>query len=272
MKIIFGLVIAGTVWPLSAAPEKTAAPSAAAETAVVTRAEAQTSGASVPKASPTAQPVQPPAAPAAPKLPASETLHYNVNWPSGLSLGEGQMTAKLQDGQWSFSFLMEASVPGFTLREGAKSSATQDYCSIELEKNATRGKRNVDETTTFDQKNSTASRQTNKGGKSELKTSACAKDALTYVFYLRRELVSGRLPQSQSVYYGAGYQVRAQYAGTQTMQVRGAAAETDRVTASIKGPSSSITVDLFFARDAVRTPVLIQAPLAMGKFSLELAR
>jgi len=201
-----------------------------------------------------------------------EALRYNVNWPSGLSLGEGQLTSSFTDGQWSFALSMEAAVPGFALRESVKAFATVDYCSTEVEKNGVRGKRSVEETTTFDQKNFTATRKTNKGGTSELKISACAKDALTYLFFVRRELAAGRLPQVQSVYYGAAYQVRVQYTGVQTIRIAGEPVEADRLVATIKGPASEIAADMFFARDAVRTPLLIQAPLAMGKFSLELAR
>jgi hypothetical protein len=206
------------------------------------------------------------------KNSTSETLRYNVNWPSGLSLGEGQLSASIQDGQWLYEFSMEAAVPGYVLREGAKATATKDFCSVELEKNGTRGKRIVDETTTFDQKNFTAVRKTNKGGKTELTIPACAKDALTFIFFLRRELAAGRLPQVQNVYYGAPYQVRVMYTGVQTIRIGGEAIEADRMAAVIKGPASETTADLFFARDSVRTPLLIQSPLPLGKFSLELSR
>jgi len=216
---------------------------------------------------------QSPAPETASKEPGkSETLHYNVNWPSGLSLGEGQLSASRQDDQWSFAISMEAAVPGFALTEAAKATATSDYCSVELEKKAKRGKRNVDETTMFDQKNLTAERKTNKGGKSELKIHSCAKDALTYVFFLRRELAAGRLPPAQSVYYGAAYQVRVNYTGVQSVRIGGEVIEADRLVAIIKGPASEITADMYFARDAVRTPLRVEVPLPVGKFSLELTR
>jgi hypothetical protein len=202
----------------------------------------------------------------------SETLHYNVNWPSGLSLGEGQLSASRHGDQWSFAISIEAALPGFALTEAAKATATADYCSVELEKKARRGKRNVDETTTFDQKNLTAERKTNKGGKSELKIHSCARDALTYVFFLRRELAAGRLPPAQSVYYGGAYQVRVNYTGVQSVRIGGESIEADRLVAIIKGPASEIKADMFFARDAVRTPLLVEVPLLVGKFSLELAR
>jgi hypothetical protein len=210
--------------------------------------------------------------PATPKTAKSETLRYNVNWPSGLSLGEAQVTSNLHEGSWSFSFSMEAAVPGFALAETAKAQATADYCSIELEKNGNRGKRKLNETTTFDQKNLTATRKTGEGGKSELKIHSCAKDALTYIFFLRHELAAGRLPQTQNVYYGGGYSVRVQYAGAQTLRIGGEAVEADRLTLTMKGPASQMTSDMFFARDATRTPLLMQAPLAIGKFALELVR
>ena len=49
-------------------------------------------------------------------------------------------------------------------------------------------------------------------------------------------------------------------------------AETDRVVATIRGPSSDLTVEIFFARDAARTPLMAKLPLALGTFSVELQR
>jgi hypothetical protein len=203
--------------------------------------------------------------------PKSESLHYNVNWPSGLSLGEADLTSTSGESGLTFGFNMDASIPGFAVSESAKSRATSEFCSIELQKQGTRGKRKVDETTEFDSSKMTATRKTQGGGKSELSTSSCAKDALTFVHFLRRELAAGRLPAQQKVYYGSGYSVRVQFIGTQRVTVGSQAVEADKITATIKG-ASEITADLFFAKDATRTPLLVQVPLAVGKFSMELAR
>ncbi|HYP13186.1 MAG TPA: DUF3108 domain-containing protein [Bryobacteraceae bacterium] len=223
------------------------------------------------KAAPEAQ--QPVAAKS--KQPTSETLHYLVNWPSGLSLGEATLTSSMANGEWSHSFKVEAAVPGFAVSEAAKSRATSDFCALELHKTGERGKRVVNETTRFDQKSSRATRETSKGGaggKSELTIPNCAKDALSYIGFVRKELATGRLPQSQQVFYGAGYQVRTQFQGTEAIQVGQQSVSADRIQATIKGPASEIIVDLFFARDDVRTPVRIQVPLTLGKFSMELSR
>ena len=206
------------------------------------------------------------------KARAGESLRYNVNWPSGLSLGEGQLTSAFQDGVWSYSFNVEAAVPGFTVSENARAQATGEGCAVELAKSAVRGKRKSNETTTFDGSRMTAVRTTKDGGKSELFLSPCAKDALSFLYYLRGELAAGRLPQSQKVYYGSPYQETVRYIGAQSLRIGGEAQGADHLVATIKGPSSESSVDLFFARDAARTPLLVQAPFPMGKFSLELAR
>jgi len=48
--------------------------------------------------------------------------------------------------------------------------------------------------------------------------------------------------------------------------------EADRVVSTLKGPASQISFEMFFARDAARTLLVIRVPLSLGTFSLELAR
>jgi hypothetical protein len=40
----------------------------------------------------------------------------------------------------------------------------------------------------------------------------------------------------------------------------------------VKGPKSSFAFEMFFARDAARTPLLVRVPLSAGSFSMELVR
>jgi len=206
------------------------------------------------------------------KRAKGEALRFTVNWPSGLSLGEAELTSSPGDSSQSFSFHMDVSIPGFAVSESAKSRATLEYCSIELAKDGTRGKRKLAERTEFDSSKMTATRTTEGGGKSEVSLSACAKDALTFVYFLRRELAAGRLPAQQKIYYGGAYSVRVTFGGTQRIAVGGEQIEADKITATVKGPVTETMADLFFAKDATRTPLLIQVPLAMGKFSMELVR
>jgi hypothetical protein len=206
-------------------------------------------------------------------LPASaESLRYTINWASGLSLGEATLRADKGKEAWNFEVTMDASIPGFTLRDDYRAAATLDLCSLELDKSFTHGTKKGDEKVTFDQQNHTATRQTNGGGKTDLSVSSCAKDALTFMQFARNELAQGRLAPQQMVDFGALYNVRIEYTGAQKIKYGDQTADADRIVATIKGPTSDVTVEIFFARDAARTPLLARIPLTLGSFTVELIR
>src|SRR5205814_8919737 len=102
------------------------------------------------------------------------------------------------------------------------------------------------------------------GGKSEIPVPACVKDALTYLFSARRELGQGRVPAPQQILFGGLYQIHMDYVGAPVISVGEKQVQSDKVTCSIKTASSEYKFDIYFARDAARTPLLITAPLAMG--------
>lgn len=203
---------------------------------------------------------------------SAESLHYSINWPSGLSLGEATLSSTHGDknGPWDFAVDIDASVPGFPVRDHYKSVSTADFCSVQLEKNYTHGKRTSQEKVTFDQQAHTATRQTQGGGKADVSVGACARDALTFIQFARRELAQGRLAPQQQIVFGALYNVRIEYTGAQTIRLGDQKMDSDRILASIKGPSSDVTVEIFFSRDAARTPLLAKVPLSLGVFSVEL--
>jgi len=202
---------------------------------------------------------------------SAESLRYSINWASGLSLGEATLRADKGKEGWDFEVTMDASIPGFALRDDYHSNSTPDLCSIELDKTFTHGAKKADEKITFDQQNHTATRQTqNGGGKTDLAIPACAKDALTFMQFARSELAQGRLAPQQSVIFGAPYNVRVEYTGAQKIKYSDQTADADRILATIKGPTTDLTVEIFFARDATRTPLLARIPLSLGSFTVEL--
>jgi len=216
---------------------------------------------------------QPPASPF-----QDETLHYNVNWPSGLSLGEGQLRARRVQGaaaeahHWEFELTLEASIPGFQVIDRFRSLATAEFCSLELEKSSTHGKRKTQEKSSFDANRSLVTRVTSGGGASESPIGTCAKDALAFVYHLRQQLAQGRQPPAQKVWLGAGYDVRLQYAGVQSLPRGDTRVEADRLLVTFKGPASEMTFEMFFARDPARTLMLVKVPFLLGTFAMELAR
>lgn len=209
-------------------------------------------------------------------FPADEQLAYSINWPTGLSLGEASLHTTRQKTETGTriqtDFRLDASVPGFQVVDNYRGISDQEYCSQEFNKAYQHGKRKTDETTTFDAGKQMATRQTKGGGKTDIHIQTCAKDAATYLQYLRRELGQGRLPPTQAVLFGAEYRVSVQFVGTQAITVSEKRMEADRLNVTLKGPSTDLTFEAYFAKDAVRTPVMVRVPMALATFSMELVR
>ena len=200
-----------------------------------------------------------------------EELTYSVNWPSGLSLGEGHLRASRQGVAWSFELRLDASVPGFDVLDRYQASATSDFCSTSFERTSSHGARKTHETETIS--DGTVVRQTaNGGGKSELKAPDCLKDALTFLFFLRRELGQGRVPPPQQILFGNLYSATLEYVGAPMIRVAGKPEQSDKLICTMTGPASTLKFEVYFARDAARTPLLFKVPLQMGLFSMELVR
>jgi hypothetical protein len=140
----------------------------------------------------------------------AESLRYSINWPSGLSLGEATLSSQRGPapeegpekgpgkalGPWQFTLEIDASVPGFAIRDHDNSAATPDLCGVNLDKSAQHGKRSSEEKLSFDQHNNTVSRETSGGGKSDIPVSSCARDALSFIQFVRSELAQGRVALS----------------------------------------------------------------------------
>lgn len=202
-----------------------------------------------------------------------EQLRYGINLPSGLSLGEVQIRSEPSGDRVSAEFTVEAAFAGFSILDRFRSVATRELCSLEFEKDSVHGKRKAKEKTTFDGVRGIAVRETaGGGGKTEMQIPACPRDALAFLSFVRQELSKGRVPPAQSLYFGATYQVRLQYSGTQNVRVGDESLETDKIVGSVRGAASDITFEIYFARDAVRTPVMVKLPLALGLLSMEIVR
>jgi hypothetical protein len=209
----------------------------------------------------------------------NETLRYSINWPSGLSLGEATLTAsssqKVVDGHelpsMHFQFDLDAGVPGFAVSDRFRSAASGSFCSAEFQKTTSHGPKKVDDKETFDPNTGTVTRGSG-SGQSDISANTCGKDALAFLYFVRQELSQGRIPPRQTVFYGAPYEVRLESAGTENVKIANRPVDTDHLKASVDGPSSSISFDLFFLQDKARTLALVRVPLALGTFSMELAK
>jgi len=216
------------------------------------------------------------AAPVSESTLPNETLRYSVNWPSGLSLGEATLSASsARDAngpdRMHFQFDLDAGVPGFAVSDRFRSAASGSFCSAEFQKTTSHGSKRVDDKETFDPNTGAVTRGSG-AGEAELSTNACGKDALAFLYFVRQELSQGRVPPSQTVFFGAPYEIKLDLAGAESVKIGNASVAADHVKASVTGPSSSIDFDLFFLQDRARTLALVRVPLALGTFSMELVK
>jgi len=206
----------------------------------------------------------------------NEALHYTLNYSSGLSVGDATLSAHKTGSGWDFTISLDASLAGFHLKDQFNSSMNTSYCSTELKRDILHGSKASREKTTFDLEKQVAHRVTefpNNGGSSDLNTGACGRDAVDFIYFARKELGQGRVVPPQYVYFGSAYLVTGKYTGEQTVTLSDKKPEkTDRMVFTVKGPQSQFTVEVNYARDAARTPLLIKIPQAAGTLSMELVR
>src|SRR5262245_20595003 len=174
---------------------------------------------------------------------------------------------RIGGGRWDFELTLDASIPGVSITDQYHSVATAELCSVEFRRDSIHGPRKSRETVTFAQDKQTAHRVTTGGGSSDFSVPACARDALAFLYFTRWEMGQGRVPPAAKIVFGGPYDIKLVYTGEQQI----GEAVTDRLAATVRGPSSLVDFELMFARDPARTPLVIRAPFALGTFSLELA-
>ena len=205
----------------------------------------------------------------------NESLHYEINWPSGLGIGEADFTAQKAGAGWDFRMNLSGGIPGFAVTDKFHSSAAADFCSTEFDRDLSQGSRKSREKTTYDRATGRAHRATllpDGGGESDFDVASCARDVLTFVYFARSELGHGRVPPQQQIYYGGPRSIRMELAGVQTIAVGGKPTAADHLLVHLKGPNWGLDFDMFFAHDAARTPLSIKVPLKAGAFTMELVR
>ncbi len=214
---------------------------------------------------------------AAPRTPAAifpngELLTYAVTWPSGLSLGEASLRAEATAEGWEFEMTVEAGLPTLEIKDEYRAKSDVSLCSRESSKNAKHGDRKIQERVDFDQQAGEAVRKTINGGESTFPIPPCARDTLTYLYFLREQLAAGRIPPPDDVYFGAQYQISVTYLESRDIDVSGESRPADRILVDVSGPKSQLGFEVFFGKDEARTPLLIRIPFEMGTFSLRLVQ
>ena len=203
-----------------------------------------------------------------------ERLRYEVAWPSGLALGEAEFHAQEAADGWDFELTLKAGLPTIEIDDSYHSSTDAGLCSREFSKHTRRGKKTANERLRFDRGAKRVERTTitpdGPGGTSFIETPPCAKDALAFLYFLRQSLAMGRIPPPDDLYFGAGYLVTLTFAETLRLSTARGSRQADKILVDVTGPDSRNSFEIYFAKDAARTPLLVRAPFDVGTFSLKL--
>lgn len=206
-------------------------------------------------------------------FPNDELLLYDMTWPGGLSLGEVALRARFTRQKWLFESNMNADLPFIEIRGITQATADRDLCSLEFEKNIQHGDRTINESVIFDQPSGTASRRTLRGGgRSMIEIPSCARDGLTFLYYLRQQLAVGRIPPPSAINFGGQYEINLTYTETLDILDRGVMRSADKILLDVTGPKSKYSFDIFFGRDSARTPLLMEVSLETGTFWIRLTQ
>jgi hypothetical protein len=203
---------------------------------------------------------------------SAQTLTYAINWPSGLSLGETSLTSQASGEGMEYRMVIQIGFPGIPIRDEYVSKVNAQGCSMEFTKEAQHGARKIHEKLTFNGVGGMKRETPGGGGVSNVSVPNCAYDALAYLFFVRKELAQGRMPSSGTAIFGAQYQVSVMSAGAQQIMLGSERVEADRYASKVKGPASEQNFEMFFLRDAARTPALVKIQFPVGTFSMELVR
>ena len=199
---------------------------------------------------------------------SAESLRYNIKWPSGLSLGEASLTTELTSRGTFTTLDLDASLPAFTIRDHYTSSTSAQLCTIQFQRETQHGPKRSNESLTVSAEGK-VTRETLNGGTTVLPAAACPHDALALLSALRRD--QNQLPQT--VLFGAGYPVRFENAGPQTITLNEKATPTEKLICIVTLPKTGdYRLELFLLKDSARTPALIRAPFVLGTFTMELIR
>lgn len=202
-----------------------------------------------------------------------ERLEYTITWPSGLPVGRAEFRARDLDPGWRFEMTLRASLPQIEIDDAFVSRTDAEMCSETFEKHVRHGAKRAHESLRFGPRE--LERTNLEAPASELPgrvpVAGCARDALAYLYFLRRDLAAGRIPAPGNIYFGAGYRIRLEFVRTRWLTVSDERRLADEIRVVVRGPASEHAFSAYFARDPARTLLLVRADFEEGPFSMRLS-
>ena len=199
-----------------------------------------------------------------------ERLVYRLLWPSGILLGEAVFEVTPQGDELHFEATLEARLPQYRFNSTFSAVAAREgLCSLQFHQKIEEGKETSEESMEFDQK---AHRVRRIQGRNTTTATIpeCARDPLTFLYYLRSRAAQGQAVESSRIHYGKEIALELDQDGTGTVAVGGVQKPGEKLEVRFPARNGERTVEVWFSSDPARTPFLFTVPTTLADFRAEL--
>ena len=199
-----------------------------------------------------------------------ERLVYRLLWPSGIPMGEAVFEVSSQGDELHFQATVEVRLPQYRFNSMFSAVAAREgLCSLQFHQKLEEGSRSSEESMEFDQ---TAHQVRHIRGRNTTTATIpkYARDPLTFLYYVRSRTAAGQAVESSSVHYGIGIALQLGQGSPGTVKVGGALRQSEKFEVHFPARGRERTVEIWFASDAVRTPLQFTVPTSLADFKAEL--
>lgn len=199
-----------------------------------------------------------------------ERLVYRLFWPSGIPLGEAVFEVTAQGDELHFEATIEARLPQYRFNSTFSAVAEREgLCSLQFHQKIEEGKKTSEESMEFDQK---AHRVQRIQGRNTTTATVpeCARDPLTFLYYVRSRAAAGQPVESSRIHYGKDIALELDRNGTATVRVGGAQKQGEKLEVRFPARDGERTVEVWLSSDPARTPILFTVPTTLADFRAEL--
>jgi len=199
-----------------------------------------------------------------------ERLVYRLFWPSGIPLGEAIFEVSPQGDNLRFEATLEARLPQYRFNSTFSAVAAREgLCSLQFHQKIEEGKQTSEESMEFDQ---TAHRVKRIQGRNSTTAAIpeCARDPLTFLYYLRSRTAAGQSVDSSRIHFGKEIALQLDQDGTATVSVGGVPKQGEKFEVHFPARGGERTVEIWLSSDPSRTPFQFTVPTTLADFRAEL--
>jgi hypothetical protein len=201
---------------------------------------------------------------------SGERLVYQLLWPSGLPLGEAVLEVSSQGADLHFQLSVEARLPQYRFSGTFSSVAKREgLCSLQFHQKIEEGRRTSEESMEFDQTTHHVQHIRSRGTTTD-PIPECARDPLTFLYYVRTLAAAGKAADPGSMHYAKGVAIQLAPGGPGSVDVGGAPRKGEKLAVHFPTRRGQRTLEVWLASDAVRTPLHFTVPTSLAEFKAEL--